>query len=413
MACCLGNTKPVYMALVCGVLQWMVVVPLANRVLQKYWLIGSLATASLFCIVELFVWHCIPIFGSAQCFARVTSAFPQAIQFASVTGLIGVVFVLIFTQSVLAHCLRSEDRRYKLVAIGLLLGVLTAYNCFRWNRPLPEQATVAAIGWWWKDDTRFEEFCNQAKQADATIIVSPEMGFVIPQGGADETINGWAAILNERDLNGAVGAFSIDEQLNQIYFIDANGNCDAIYCKTHLIPYMENYQAGNGIPAIVHWSGIRCGGMICQDDNFDDLTRAYGRAGVQLMLVPTYDWAPIHHYHLESSIMRSIECGYGVVRATSGGISAHISPRGEVIASHDHVVSQQTVCLAGRLSAGDGSPTIYSRFGDWPIGIMSVILLLTSMTKRNRFGRDDIAPAESTRQKKITNSFSPLPANSE
>ncbi len=77
----------------------------------------------------------------------------------------------------------------------------------------------------------------------------------------------------------------------------------------------------------------------------------------------------------ESSVMRAIENGYAVCRGASGGISALISPKGEVMQSHNHNVHRDAVCVSGTLNVGDGQPTLYSILGDWPIGLLSLVIL--------------------------------------
>ncbi len=93
----------------------------AGPMLRCHWLLGPAATAATLTLVELFIWHVIPVFGMAQCFARVTSAVPATIQFAAYAGLGGVVFALVFSQSLLASLLsyvreRDPDRFKKCTA---------------------------------------------------------------------------------------------------------------------------------------------------------------------------------------------------------------------------------------------------------------------------------------------------------
>ena len=103
------------------------------------------------------------------------------------------------------------------------------------------------------------------------------------------------------------------------------------------------------------------------------------------MLVPTNDWAPIRGYHFDSSRMRAIESGYAIVRAATGGISALISPRGEVIESVDNTKIQTMSTIASNLRIGDGQPTVYARYGDWPVGLISLawVLVMGALSIRN------------------------------
>ena len=75
--------------------------------------------------------------------------------------------------------------------------------------------------------------------------------------------------------------------------------------------------------------------------------------------------------------------GYAVVRAASGGISALVSPRGEVIASCDHVLDGPKL-VHGLLPTGDGQATWYARLGNVPMLVVAVALLLGALLRRGR-----------------------------
>jgi apolipoprotein N-acyltransferase len=124
------------------------------------------------------------------------------------------------------------------------------------------------------------------------------------------------------------------------------------------------------------------GEMICQDDNFTDLARGYGRTGVALVAVPTNDWREVKDYHAENSPMRALENGYGVVRAASGGVSEIVSPSGEVLARRDHLLEGSGVVVADLPVARAGTP--YSAAGDWFVAVCLALcgLSVTRVTER-------------------------------
>ena len=69
------------------------------------------------------------------------------------------------------------------------------------------------------------------------------------------------------------------------------------------------------------------------------------------------------------------------MRATSNGISAIVSPRGEVLASCDHTtVGPQLV--TGDVPVGDGIATPYARFGDWPMVALAAALIAIAWRRR-------------------------------
>ena len=76
--------------------------------------------------------------------------------------------------------------------------------------------------------------------------------------------------------------------------------------------------------------------------------------------------------HLQMVQMRAKENGRWFIRATNTGVTAFINPQGHI----ERMLKQDVRgVLRGDLPAMQGS-TPYMRFGDWPILIISGLLLL-------------------------------------
>jgi apolipoprotein N-acyltransferase len=71
----------------------------------------------------------------------------------------------------------------------------------------------------------------------------------------------------------------------------------------------------------------------------------------------------------------------GAFVAGSHGISALVSPRGEVIASCDHVAAGPQM-VTGDVAMGDGSVTMYARCGEWPVLGLCALLLALALRRR-------------------------------
>lgn len=382
-----ATVLPVWIAVIWGLMQWTLALGLASRMLGTHWLLGPAFAAAVLTLVELFVWHLVPIFGMAQCFARVTSAVPAVVQFAAYTGLGGVVFALVFSQGLLASLLSrfarpDPDRWKKVTVLVAFLVMLSVVNYMRWHRPLGPTVRVAAYGWSGSHELTLKKMCAAAREAQAEILVTPELGFRVRKEEPELGLQSLASDVRQTQLNAVIGVARLDLFENQALLIDASDL--TTYAKSHLIPFMENCRSGGGRRVDREWAGVRCGVMICQDDNFSDLARGYSRDGIQLMLVPTLDWNPICGLHYESSVMRSIENGYAICRAAAGGISALITPRGQVLVSHNHNLHQDALCISGALTVGDGQPTIYAHYGDWPIGWLSLIVCVLAFTVKSK-----------------------------
>lgn len=374
-----GFQVPVLIAAGAALLQWTLAGSLAGRLLGSGDVRGALAAAAALTLVEITVWHAVPMFGTAQCFARPLSAAPAAVGFVAYTGVGGLVFALHAVQALLAVALRGPRRRMPLlVALGIAI-VCGALAAQRWTRPSGPMLRVAAFGWHRSGSQGLDAMLAEAVQQRARLLVTPETGVFV--GDREQALDGIGGLVTKHGLAAAIGVWYGPGNDNRIWFLGADGSLQAEYRKTHLVPWLEDYEAGDGTPALGGVDGIPFGGMICQDDNFTDVARTYGRMAVPLVAVPTNDWEDIREFHLENSLFRALENGYAVVRAASSGISALISPRGEVLARCDHVLQGQQM-LCGDLPLGDGTVTLHARFGDWPMVGLCLLLLVEALRRR-------------------------------
>ncbi len=384
-----GTTPPILTVMAVALLQLPVVVWVLRRQLAKTAVAGSLAAAAAMTLLEFAVWHGIPLFGTAQCFARPLSAAPHLVGFIAYTGLGGLVFVLVAVQALLTNALLGRERRRCTVwALAILLAA-GALSAVRWHRPLERSLPTAVWGYGkglpegMPESTIWEVYQRAARtavQSGAALLVTPETFLQLTPEGEDLPAAGRVteaqlqAIAREHGIALAVGTFRWDEDCNSLYFYDSDGASRGEYRKTHLVPFFEDYQRGDGSAQAFQLGDVRIGGMICQDDNFTDIARAQGRLGTQLLTIPTNDWKDIRHFHLENSIFRAIEGGFAMARAASNGISALVSPRGEVLQHLDHT-EVGTALLYADLPVGDGVPTLYAKTGDWPVALASLVVL--------------------------------------
>ena len=380
-----GFAAPILVVAVATLLQWTLATVLAGRLWQRGNVLDALAAAGAVTLVEIALWHLVPMFGTAQCFALPLVDAPWLVAFAAFTGLGGVVFASLALQALLVAALRGERRRAALAAFVVLAVAVAALDVVRWTRALGPAVRVAAFGFAGAppraDGKPFaERAAVDAAAAGCKLLVTPETA--LRTGDEREpAIERLGAIARAHGLHAAFGVWHDPSKDNRIWFFDAAGALLGEYTKTHLVPFLEDYAAGDGALAIVPLGDTRLGGMICQDDNFTDLARGYGRAGVPLLAVPTNDWDAIRAFHLQSSAFRAIENGYAIVRAASNGISALVSPRGELLASCDHVERGPQLVVAD-LPLGDGVPTLYARAGDWLILALGALLVAAAIVAR-------------------------------
>ncbi len=393
---------PVAMAAGLGLylsLIWMLTSLGAWWALRAGGIIGALGAAAAAMLVEWIDFTLVPIWGTAQSFVRVWSAFPPGAQFVALVGVPGVVFVVVAVQALAVRAAVQRQRRGRvLLALAGLLALVGGVNASYWSEPPAARVKVAAMGWTRAQleergvsgasallERVYRPLLAEAAAAGAKLVVSPEVGFWLGPDNKAAHMEALSALARGRGVWLAVGYFDRGADENRIAFIDAGGTLRGEYSKTHLIPMMEEYRAGKGELVLLMAAGARLGGMICQDDNFTDLARAHGRRAAQMVAVPTNDWIFVKDYHLENSIFRAMENRYGVIRAASNGISAIVSARGVVLARRDHFEQGPGVITAELPLAPGGAP--YSHAGDWPLlGLCGVMWLVAWRVGRRREG---------------------------
>ena len=76
--------------------------------------------------------------------------------------------------------------------------------------------------------------------------------------------------------------------------------------------------------------GINLGGAICYDYDFPYLAREYGKIGADIVALPSSDWRGIDPLHTRMAAFRALEQGHSILRSTRFGLSAAITPYGEI-----------------------------------------------------------------------------------
>lgn len=319
------------------------------RVLRWTGLSGAIAVGSAIVVAEWISTQAVPIWGTAQSFVRVWSAAPWAIQFVDVTGTPGIVFVLATSQVLLLRIVLDRHRLRFAAALASLLLTVAVYDLIRWFERPTGAIRVAAVGWVHEQlpqglgtptgqlvaDVMLPLF-QRAVDQGATLIVSPETGFFVDGPSRDAAFEPFRGFARTHGVSLAIGYFDDTRNDNRIALIDASGERHEEYRKTHLIPLLEDYVAGDGTPVVFPVGSVRAGGMICQDDNFIDIASKYGRLCVPIVVIPTNDWLAVKDYHFENSRMRALENRFAIVRAATNGVSAIVSAKGEVVARADH-----------------------------------------------------------------------------
>ena len=102
---------------------------------------------------------------------------------------------------------------------------------------------------------------------------------------------------------------------------------------------------------------------ICKDMDFPPLSRAYGKLGADLMLVPAWDFEIDDWLHGRMAVMRGVESGFAIARSAKQGFMTISDNRGRILFERRSDPSG-TAHVIGTPKLYSGQ-TLYARFGDW------------------------------------------------
>ena len=344
-------------------------------------------------------------FGSWGSYAYAQAGFVPLMQLASVTGLAGITFLVLWFASIVS----SGNRRHLIIFASVTAAVLL-YGVVRSRGGDEATVRVAAVTpriptYTVRGDAanqavhdvlsavrshhplapeRWAAFRRRARAIDDELLAASDTGanIVVWSEGAgivakeDEAalIARAAALARQRGISIelaflAVGQGSFE---NRAVLVDAAGKTVWTYDKAHPVPFMESCAPGDGRIPVAPTPFGRLATVICFDGDFPRLVRQAGRAGADILLIPADDWPEIASLHTNMVRFRAIEQGLSIVRATSNGDTTVIDRFGRMRARADYFTGARVlhaeVPRAGR-------PTPYTRVGD-VAGAAAVALLI-------------------------------------
>jgi len=180
---------------------------------------------------------------------------------------------------------------------------------------------------------------------------------------------------------------------NKYQFIDSSGRIMHAYLKHEPVPGEPAVQ-GKSPLKVVDVTGTKIGAAICYDYDFPYLAKGYGRLGADMVIVPSSDWRGIDPLHTEMAAFRAVEQGHSVLRSTRFGLSAAITPYGEMVSQMSSFDENDKIMYA-QLPA-KGVTTLYSIIQDsfvyLSIGFLLFFMVITVRSNRSKPTIDNDAP---------------------
>lgn len=195
-----------------------------------------------------------------------------------------------------------------------------------------------------------------------------------------------------------------DGTYNAAVMVNEEGRLVAQYDKIRLLPFGEYVPLPRWLPG-VSWiptmvgdftPGVeyplmpigqaRAGVFICFESAFPSVARNFARDGADVLINISNDGylgpTPVMRQHLANAIFRAVENARPVARVTNTGITAFITPRGEVL---DATAGFQTAVRTWTVRRALNGQTFYTRHGDLFViacVVLSALLLVWTFIKR-------------------------------
>jgi apolipoprotein N-acyltransferase len=334
-----------------------------------------------------------PTNGTAGSLAYTQERFLPMLQVASLTGPWGITFLLLLFPS--AVCIGLYMRRRKpfqaVLVVGLAFAVLAGAVLFGVIRlAAPESSQRIKVGLLDTDKVEFADEASKmqeliksyAEQAEkltrqgAKIVLMPEKTGLLRDGDT-QIVD--PVLQSVADRTGATLVIGVVHVVARDSFNEARiytpDQPIATYDKQHMLPPFESKLTPGTSLALLSKEAVPIGVAICKDMDFIHPALDYGRAGVNLILDPAWDFNIDRTWHGHIAIMRGVEGGYAIAHAAKDGFLTVTDDRGRILGEV-------------RTSSGAFSSlvvdvplhhdqTVFDRYGTW-FPCMAGLLLLAA-----------------------------------
>jgi apolipoprotein N-acyltransferase len=329
------------------------------------------------------------------------------IQFADIAGVYGLSFLIVLVNAAFFEVLAEKSKKKLLsaaVVILIIAGVLI-YGVQRTKQVDKALQNVAAmevlliqgnidqsIKWneYFQKETIniYEQLSLQNAPVKGGLIVWPETALPFNYQDANllqKQVRDIALKTNSWFIFGSTSYENVPNDTNYYnssYVLSPDGEIKGKYNKVHLVPYgeyvplrnifpfikkltagMGDFSAGTGYQPLTI-DNKKIGILICYEGILPFAGRSYKREGAELLINITNDaWfgstsAPFQHFSM--AVFRAVETRLYLVRAANTGISAVISPQGQIIARTNIF---EKAAIKGNIKFSK-IQTIYVKYGD-------------------------------------------------
>ncbi|HSY34359.1 MAG TPA: nitrilase-related carbon-nitrogen hydrolase [Acidobacteriaceae bacterium] len=337
----------------------------------------------------------VPANGTAGSLAYTQQSFLPILQVASLTGPWGITFLLLLFPTALAATLylRRRNLPHATLILASALALLAAailFGTLRLAAPTsPHTVTIGLL------DTDTVVFAQQptemqhliqtyAQQAEtlarrgATLIVMPEKtGLLLTTN--TQTID--PILQSVADRTGATLILGVLHVVAPASFNEARIYTPlqpiATYDKQHMLPPFESDLTPGTALTLLSKSPAPIGVAICKDMDFIHPALDYGRAGIDLLLDPAWDFTLDRTWHGHIAIMRGVEGGYAIAHAAKSGFLTVTDDRGRILGETRTNTAPFATLLVNVPLHHDR--TLFDRYGTWFPKLAALLLLAAGL----------------------------------
>lgn len=213
--------------------------------------------------------------------------------------------------------------------------------------------------------------------------------------------NNASVLLNSQELAPNDGIY------NSALLINQEGSVVAQYDKIRLLPFGEYVPLPQWVPGagliraivgdftpgtdyrIMPIGSVRAGVFICIESAYPSIARRFTSEGADVLINISNDGylgpTAVMRQHLANTVFRAVENGRPLLRVTNTGITAFITPAGEV---RDATQGFRPDLRIWPIARAKSSPTFYATHGDLFVGICAILSLVMFGLSFRRMARD-------------------------
>ena len=338
--------------------------------------------------------------------------------YAPVLGVYGVGMLAASMSAWLALSFIASQRRRAIAGMVLIAGMGAVLTGMRWTQPVGEPLHVRLLQGDVAQDVKWDPArlrlsldryaslaaapghgAGNSAPAAATLTVLPETALPLM---FDQVPRDYLALLATHGpvLLGSAVAIHDGGYVNAAVGY-TQPDAPQVYAKRHLVPFgeypppgfrwffdalripMSEFSAGPARQPVLTLAGQRIAPNICYEDLFgEELLMALPEASLLINLSNTawFGHSLAQPQHLQIAQMRALETGRPMLRATNSGVTASVSPQGEVL-------TQLPPFAPGRLDVtvtGYGGHTPYTRWGNALFLVLALGTLVTAAVRGSR-----------------------------